>query len=275
MRCHRPTTRTRIPKLGTSVLSALIAGAALAACGGAAAPSGADRATLQRLQKSVLAAYKQGPDLVTADVFHVRRPTVSGRVYTCRWPERGSKRPTTWYTDVMFSRPSAGAGPRRTPMLLSTASMAAWRGPLRVPVGAPRRTPTASRELIGRAAQTGRQPHPSLDLSSRPTHDAPLEATLPGRAGRRRSQSNRRRSSRCDGGSTWTVSDLALIRIAPSSIGRLNWNDRSPTRTITASDRPSACVPPGTLTAVTPPARIGGGFEASGASTSTTTPSRS
>jgi hypothetical protein len=108
MSCHRPTTAPGIPKLCASVLAALTAGAALGACGGAAAPSSADRAAVQNLQKSVLAVVQQGPNLVKGDVFRVRC-TISKRAgaYVCDVAQSGLGTTTEHFYNVMFSPPSA------------------------------------------------------------------------------------------------------------------------------------------------------------------------
>jgi hypothetical protein len=83
-------------------------GVALAACGGAAAPSSADRATLRALQKSVLAAFRQGPTLVTWNTFRVRcqvgdRPDV----YVCDVAQTGLGTTTDHFYNVRLSPPSA------------------------------------------------------------------------------------------------------------------------------------------------------------------------
>jgi hypothetical protein len=107
MRCHRPTTGSWAPKRCTSVLAALIVGSALAACGGAA-PSSAERAALQNLQKSVLAVVRQGPDLVKGDVFRVRC-TIGDRagVYVCDVAQSGLGSTIDHFYNVRFSPPSA------------------------------------------------------------------------------------------------------------------------------------------------------------------------
>ena len=72
------------------------------------APSGTDRATLQRLQKSVLAVNKQGPDLVTGNVFHVRC-AIGERagVYVCDVAQSGLGTTNDFFYNVMFSPPWA------------------------------------------------------------------------------------------------------------------------------------------------------------------------
>jgi hypothetical protein len=108
MRCHRPATGPRIPEPCTSALAALTAGAALAACGGAAALSSTERAALQNLQKSVLAVVQHGPDFGIRDVFRVRC-TIGERagVYVCDVAQSGLGTTTDHFYNVRFSTPSA------------------------------------------------------------------------------------------------------------------------------------------------------------------------
>jgi hypothetical protein len=86
----------------------LTAGAALAACGGAAAPSIADRAALQSLQKSVLAVVQQGPDFVAGDRFRVHC-AIGARagVYVCDVAQSGLGTTNDHFYNVRFSPPSA------------------------------------------------------------------------------------------------------------------------------------------------------------------------
>jgi hypothetical protein len=90
-----------------SVLAALTAGAALVACGGPA-PSSADRAALQNLQKSVLAAFRQGPSLVTGETFRVRC-AIGNRAgaYVCDVSQSALGTTIDHFYNVRFSPPSA------------------------------------------------------------------------------------------------------------------------------------------------------------------------